>query len=100
MWHSSGVNDLTPEHLLIEAETSDEVYTQLNMLSPENCLVLVLKYWHNISYQEIANQLDTTVSAIKSKLFRAKKNLAQTSIQPTETAYKQMFPPGCNNLLI
>ena len=73
--HSSGVNDLTPEHLFIEAETSNEVHTQLNTLSPESCIVLVLKYWYNVSYQEIANQLDTTVSAIKSKLFRDKKNM-------------------------
>ena len=100
LWHSAGVNDLTPELLFIEAETSNEVYIQLNRLSPENCIVLVLKYWYNVSYQEIANQLDTTVSAIKSKLFRAKKDMAQASIRPNGTSYQRASPPDCNSLLI
>ena len=99
LWYGSEVNNLTPEHLVIKAETSSEVQTHLNTLSPDYCIVLVLKYWYNISYQEIANQLGTTVSAIKSKLFRAKKSMAQASGRPDGIAGYGLTPPDCNSLL-
>jgi RNA polymerase sigma-70 factor (ECF subfamily) len=36
-----------------------------------------LRYWHELSYDEIAEALDTSVSAIKSRLFRAKQMMAE-----------------------
>jgi DNA-directed RNA polymerase specialized sigma24 family protein len=39
-----------------------------------------------MSYQEIAQTLDTTVSAVKSKLFRARRMMAQAAAQQQGTA--------------
>ncbi len=43
---------------------------------PENQkTVLILYRYHDLSYKEIAEVLDTTVSAVESRLHRAKENL-------------------------
>jgi RNA polymerase sigma-70 factor (ECF subfamily) len=68
-----------PEMVLIEAEAAQEVQTRLNVLPPDYRMALILKYWYAMSYQEIAQTLETTVSAIKSKLFRARKMMADMS---------------------
>jgi DNA-directed RNA polymerase specialized sigma24 family protein len=36
----------------------------------------VLRYWYDMSYTEIADVLNTTESAVKSRLFRARQALA------------------------
>jgi DNA-directed RNA polymerase specialized sigma24 family protein len=36
----------------------------------------VLRYWYDYSYAEIADIMDTTESAVKSRLFRARQALA------------------------
>ena len=41
----------------------------------------VLRYWYDMSYDEIAVALDTSVSAIKSRLFRARQMLAEAAQQ-------------------
>ena len=41
----------------------------------------VLRYWYDMSYEEIAEVMETTVSAIKSRLFRARRQLAKTGVQ-------------------
>lgn len=67
-----------PERAVLETEVTQEVHDLLKTLQPDYRLVVILKYWHTMSYQEIAQTLDTSVSAIKSKLFRARKMMAQT----------------------
>jgi len=68
-----------PESVLLEDETTRELHALLNTLPPDYRAAVVLKYWHDMSYDDIAQTLDTTVSAIKSKLFRARKMMAQTA---------------------
>lgn len=75
-------NDNTqPEQALLKAEATEEVQTLLKSLNPDDRLVIILKYWYTLSYQEMSQTLGTTVSAIKSKLFRARRQLAQTATQ-------------------
>lgn len=69
-------NTPQPEKVLLEAEAAQEVQTRLNVLPPDYRIAVILKYWYAMSYQEIAQTLETTVGAIKSKLFRARKMLA------------------------
>ena len=73
-----------PEQVLIKAETSQEIQNLLNLLPPDYRLAVILKYWYTMSYQEIAQTLETTVSAIKSKLFRARKMMADKSATAAE----------------
>lgn len=69
-------NEPQPEQTMIEGEQSEVIETLLNELSPEYRAAVVLRYWYEMSYQEIADALNTTESAIKSRLFRARKMLA------------------------
>jgi RNA polymerase sigma-70 factor (ECF subfamily) len=38
---------------------------------------VILQYWHDYSYEEIAETLDLSSSAVKSRLFRARKLMAE-----------------------
>jgi len=73
-----------PEQVLIKAETAQEIQNLLNLLPPDYRLAVILKYWYAMSCQEIAQTLETTVSAVKSKLFRARKMMADKSATTAE----------------
>lgn len=49
----------------------------LNKLKPVDRAAIVLRYWHQYSEVEIAESLDLSVSAVKSRLFRARQTLAE-----------------------
>jgi len=68
-----------PEKVMMNIEASQEVHDMLQNLRPDYRMVVVLKYWHAMSYEEIAKTMDTTVSTIKSKLFRARKMMAKAA---------------------
>jgi RNA polymerase sigma-70 factor (ECF subfamily) len=74
-----------PELLFIKKETRGEVRNLLNTLQTEQRIIIVLKYWHDMRCDEIAEVMNTSVSAVKSKLFRARKKMAA---QVTKVAQK------------
>jgi RNA polymerase sigma-70 factor (ECF subfamily) len=49
----------------------------LDTLSADYRTVVVLHYWYDLSYEEIAQVTDSTLSAVKSRLFRARRMLAE-----------------------
>jgi RNA polymerase sigma-70 factor (ECF subfamily) len=65
-----------PEEATLTNERNQLVQDMLAELSPDYRLAVVLRYWYELSYAEIAEMLDTTESAIKSRLFRARQLLA------------------------
>ena len=69
-----------PEAQLMQGEQQEIVQSLLQELTPDYRQAVVLRYWHELSYEEIAQMMDTTVSAIKSRLFRARRQLAETGI--------------------
>jgi len=72
-----------PEEATLTNELNLFVQGMLDELSPDYRLAVVLRYWYDLSYAEIADMLDTTESAIKSRLFRARQALAnQLESQP------------------
>lgn len=76
---------VTPETQAVRSEQSEYIQTLLDDLQPDDRVGIILKYWYDYSYSEIAEVLDTTESAIKSRLFRARRALAEMmSTQPTE----------------
>ncbi|MFN2190061.1 MAG: RNA polymerase sigma factor [Candidatus Promineifilaceae bacterium] len=62
------------------AQTEQQIIVQnlLETLPVDYRQAVVLRYWYDMSYEEIADVMETTVSAIKSRLFRARRQLAQT----------------------
>jgi RNA polymerase sigma-70 factor (ECF subfamily) len=65
-----------PERDTLAAEQADEMQALVNQMEPDYRTPLVLRYWHDCSYQEIADVMDISVPAVKSRLFRARKKLA------------------------
>jgi RNA polymerase sigma-70 factor (ECF subfamily) len=75
-----------PEAQTVDSERERMVQTLLEDLSEDYRQAVVLRYWYDLSYEEIADVMDTTVSAIKSRLFRARRQLAELSME------QGMFP--------
>ena len=70
-----GAELLTPEDRLIDSEQSVQLLNALNELPTSQRIAVVLKIYDEMSYQEIAQIIDRSISAIDSLLIRAKKNL-------------------------
>jgi len=70
-----------PEAQMENSQREEMVQTLLADLQPEYRQAVVLRYWYEYSYEEIADMMDTTVSAIKSRLFRARKQLAEIGLE-------------------
>jgi RNA polymerase sigma-70 factor (ECF subfamily) len=68
--------DLQPEQAAIQQERSRRMQALLEQLPEDYRLSVVLRYWYDYSYQEIADIMNSTESAIKSRLFRARQMLA------------------------
>ena len=67
-----------PESSLVEQEDQEEVQELLKELGPRDRAAVVLKYWYEMSYEEIAETLSLTVSAVKSRLHRARRDMASS----------------------
>jgi RNA polymerase sigma-70 factor, ECF subfamily len=73
-----------PEQQLLAKERSQEIQALLDQLEPEYRTPLILRYWHECSYQEIAETMDLSLAAVKSRLFRARQKLAEAYQQAEE----------------
>jgi RNA polymerase sigma-70 factor (ECF subfamily) len=64
------------EHDLAEAEEGGAIRSLLTKLRPSDRAAIVLRYWHDMSINEIAETLGISVGAAKTRLHRARKRLA------------------------
>jgi RNA polymerase sigma-70 factor (ECF subfamily) len=69
-----------PDVAVAAGEQRDVLRRMLASLSPEDRSMLAMFYWGDLSYEEIAQALRTTVPAVKSRLFRARRALAQSPL--------------------
>jgi RNA polymerase sigma-70 factor, ECF subfamily len=67
-----------PETSFRLLEDQKKVEVLLKSLNPQDRAAVVMYYWYEFSYEEIAQSLSITVSAVKSRLHRARLILAQT----------------------
>jgi RNA polymerase sigma factor (sigma-70 family) len=72
-----GAELLIPEDRLIDSEQSVRLLNALNELPTSQRLAIVLKIYDEMSYQEISQIMDRSISAVDSLLIRAKKNLRE-----------------------
>jgi RNA polymerase sigma-70 factor (ECF subfamily) len=70
-----------PEEAALSREAQATVHRLLQNLPGDYRAATILRYWYEMSYEEIAEALDTSVSAIKSRLFRARQMLAEAAKQ-------------------
>jgi len=73
-----------PEKALLRAESDNYVRRVLKGISPDHRTIVVLRYWHQFSYAEIAGILGITESAVKSRLHRARKAMAEALMERQE----------------
>ena len=66
-----------PERTTLRHEAQQSVRSMMEELPAQYQAVLALRYWYDLSYAEMAEVLDTTRSAIKSRLHRARCMLAK-----------------------
>ena len=76
-WRWLSSSSSRPEEVVIRSQERDEVHQLLDQLPPHYRAAVILHYWHDLSYQEIAEVTETTESAVKSTLYRARRMLAQ-----------------------
>ena len=70
----------TPEKEAAEKEEIEAVQQQLADLNPNDRAVLVLRYFHEFSEDEICHTLSLSKSAVKSRLHRARLHMAEQLI--------------------
>lgn len=68
---------LGPEDASARREQTEIIQHLLAELPPEDRGVIVMRYWNDLSYEEIAEATRNTVSSVKSRLHRARGALAQ-----------------------
>ena len=76
---SAGI--LSPEERLIDSEQSVRLLNALNELPTSQRVAIVLRIYDEMSYQEIAQIMDRSVSSVDSLLIRAKKNLHRKLVE-------------------
>jgi len=84
-----------PETESVKKEQRDRLHLLLKELDSTDRAALVLRYWYDFSEVEVAQSLNLTVSAVKSRLHRARRALAgmwqkepMPGMQPERRAYE------------
>jgi RNA polymerase sigma factor (sigma-70 family) len=78
-YQAYNIADTTPsaEDELITEQNLSQLLQYIKELKPHYQEVIQLRYFQEMSYQEIANKLDEPLSNVKVKILRAKKLLAE-----------------------
>jgi RNA polymerase sigma factor (sigma-70 family) len=66
-----------PEQSALAGEQQDEIQAYLQRLHSKYRSVIVLRYWYDFSYEEIAAMLKLTPALVKARLHRARELLAR-----------------------
>jgi RNA polymerase sigma-70 factor (ECF subfamily) len=95
-----------PEDSALQRERAADVQALLETLPAKDRAAVVMLYWYDLSYQEIAEATGATVSAVKSRLHRARAAMAdaletkgvrpgpRTSARPATLTGRQALATG------
>ena len=83
-----------PERQALRRESQESVRVMIAQLPAPYRVVLALRYWQDLSYDEMADMLGTTTSAVKSRLHRARCMLAEQMSTLDAPAGAQMVERG------
>lgn len=64
-----------PENEALKSDRFDRLLSQINLLPSQGRDVLLMVAVDEVSYEEVADRLGLTVSTVKSRLFRARRQL-------------------------
>ena len=75
--------DINPEAAWERKEFRLEIVNALNHLKPPDRLIVILRYFEELSYEEIAYIMQTRRNSIEVRLFRARQKLrTMITLQP------------------
>ena len=77
----------TPEDLLVRQQRATLVRSLLKRLGDDYRRLIELRYYDELSYEEIARQLGLPLGTVKARLFRARRNLCDLLRTPQAGAY-------------
>lgn len=68
----------TPEEVVLRRQREAALYAMLAELPADERALIVMAYFNEMSHEEIAAALGTTVGAVKSRLFRARQKMSRS----------------------
>lgn len=80
----------SPEQSALAGEQQDDIQFYLRRLPSKYRAVVVLRYWYDFSYEEIASTLSLTPALVKARLHRARELLARYMKQNTSNEEEQI----------
>jgi RNA polymerase sigma-70 factor (ECF subfamily) len=72
------VDEPGPEGKMSNKESELQIQNLLETIGPVDRAAVVMYYWYDFPYEEIAGALHLSVSAVKSRLHRARRDMANT----------------------
>jgi len=66
-----------PELSVLQSEQEIKVQKMLSVLSNQDRAAIILRYWYDFSEEEISRALSLSVSAVKSRMHRSRKRIAE-----------------------
>lgn len=71
----------SPEQIAENSYSEELLHRALDKLPPDSREILMLKYWNNLGYREIAEVLSIPEGTVMSRIFYARKKLRNLIIQ-------------------
>jgi RNA polymerase sigma-70 factor (ECF subfamily) len=78
-----------PEQIVVREQDASAVQKLLEALPPNYRIPVVLRYWYDMSYREIADAMGVTESTIKTRLHRARARLAHHASSTVRSIHAQ-----------
>jgi len=80
-----------PEQVVARGQVADQVQRLLGTLPEHYRTPIILRYWYDMSYREIAETMGVTESTIKTRLHRARARLAECAQQGRDVVEGQPY---------
>jgi len=85
---------LNPEQEMERREGQQAIQQALQTLSATDRAAIILRYWYDFSEVEISQTLQLTIPAVKSRLHRARRELAEHMQKPASQPRLERIPYG------
>ena len=85
---------VNPEQETVRHEEQELIQTALKGLDATDRAAVILRYWYDFSEIEIADSLKLSVSAVKSRLHRARKSVARLLLANSPESRLERTPYG------
>ena len=83
-----------PEERVLSDDTHDQIERWLDALPAQYRAVLALRYWHDLSYGEIATMVNQPISTVRMRLFRARTMFQQLALREDDEWTQASRPTG------